>query len=205
MNFELPNWTQAKINNINVRSEKHGDDFEPAVDLSISIEQPNSCLSEFHGALLSALYFKSAASVDQQAQLDGVEPVADMPNLRFTHLSYPLRWDYDRTGYSIEIDHGMGGKSNIKLSGCAVNNFQITPKEGGTVEIKFRVQYGGEDLTEKTLGKLAMLAQHTVPILLLAPDTDGQQHAEPELDPSGCDQPDELTPERALEDALATA
>lgn len=35
MKFELPVFTQAKINSANVRSEKHGpDELVPAVDLS---------------------------------------------------------------------------------------------------------------------------------------------------------------------------
>ncbi|MDR0276251.1 MAG: hypothetical protein LBI48_13150 [Burkholderiaceae bacterium] len=183
MNFELPDWTQAKINNVNIRSEKCGsDDLEPAVDLSISIEQPNSVLAEFDGFLLSALYYKSAASVDTQAELDGVQPVSERPNLRFAKLAYPLKWEDEGSGYTLEIDHGLGGKSNVALTGCAVNAFAINPKEGGTVELKFRVQCAGSDeLTEKTLGKLAMLVQHTVPIMLLAPDTEGSQQSGEDL------------------------
>ena len=67
MKFELPTFTQAKINSANVRSEKHGpDELVPAVDPSITIEQPNSVLSEFDGFLLSALYFKSEAAADDK-------------------------------------------------------------------------------------------------------------------------------------------
>lgn len=206
MKFELPVFTQAKINSANVRSEKHGpDELVPAVDLSITIEQPNSVLSEFDGFLLSALYFKSeASSDDEQGQLDGVEPITDLPNLRFTHLAYPIKWDQEGTGYTCTIDHGLGGKSNLTLTGCKVNSFALTPKEGGTVEVKFRVQCG-DGLDEKTLGKIAMLVQHSVPVKLVAPDAEGWQQAEQELGigDDEDDEGDELTPETALAGAVA--
>jgi hypothetical protein len=193
MNFELLTWTQAKINSVNTRSEMHGpNDLEPAVDLSLTLELPNSVLTEFDGWLLNALYFKSEASSADQSELDGVEPVSDRPDLRMPKLAYPLKWDQEGAGYTLTIDHGLGGASNLALACCKVNAFAITPKQGGTVELKCRVQCS-EGLTEATLGKLAMLVQHSVPIMLQAPDP-GQQ-PEPELALGGVAQP-KATPGR---------
>ena len=71
------------------------------------------------------------------------------------------------------------------------------------MEVKFRVQCG-EGLDEKTLGKIAMLVQHSVPVKLVAPDAEGWQQAERELAGDGEeDDEDELTPESALAGAVA--
>lgn len=70
-------------------------------------------------------------------------------------------------GYSLVVDYGLGGDSNLRIESCEVNNFAFTPKEGGTVELTFRVQI--TDLDERILGKLAGLCQHEVHIVLTAP------------------------------------
>ena len=50
MKFELPTFTQAKINSANVRSEKHGpDELVPAVDLAagtVTIDQRPGLLDD---------------------------------------------------------------------------------------------------------------------------------------------------------------
>ena len=165
--FELDQKTKSKLASINLRSERHGDDLVPAVDLKFTIDASNDILTSFDGHLKSSLYFKSAASSTSQGELDGVDPVSDQPNLRFPKLG-PLRWEDERTGYTLTIDHGMGGKSDLVLESCSVNNFSITPKEGGTVELSFRVQ--AIHVKEKEMGRLATLVQHDLEISLTAPD-----------------------------------
>ena len=93
-----------------------------------------------------------------------------LPNLRFPKLGLPLKWDDSGKGYFLEIDYGLGpDESNIELDLCTVGEFRITPKEGGTVEIKYRVQVSGSPLTEKVCGKLASLIQQEVKIMLTPP------------------------------------
>ena len=175
MTFEIEEFTNAKLTSINCRSEKHGpDDLMPAVDLSFTLDAPNTALSSFDKHLLSSIYFKSEnGPIGGQGTLEGVEEVAALPNLRFPSMG-PLKWGKDLTGYTLTIDHGLGGKSELVLADCKVNEFRLHPKEGGTVEIKFRVQCS-TSLTEKTLGKLSLLVQHEIPIKLSAPEAAGRQ------------------------------
>lgn len=204
MKFAIEEFAPAKLNSVNLRSEVHGEKHVPAVDLSFTQDVPNTVLSYFDGALLSALYYCSAASSGQKI-IDGVDQV--LPNLRFPKLGLPLKWDDSGKGYALEIDYGLGpNESNIELDLCTVGEFRITPREGGTVEIKFRVQASGEQLTEKVFGKLASLIQQEVKIKLLPPQAPAQDDDTPPPPTSKEDvsralfseKPAEDTPEAAL-------
>lgn len=195
MAFELDDFTDAKMTSINARSEKHGpDELHPAIDLSFQVEAANDILSFLDGGLLSALYHKTAASDSEgQHPLDGVDQASHLPNLRFPMLG-PLKWQKEYAGYDLTIQHGLGGKSDIQLTDCKVNGFSIDAKEGGTVLLKFRVQCS-TGLNEKTLGKLALLVQHEVPIMLTAPEAkNGQGSIENPL-PHSLDKADKGKPE----------
>lgn len=210
MAFEIEDFTPVKLCSITARSEKHGpDELHPAVDLHISLTTGNNILTALDGKLLDALYTKNA-NADQggQQSLDGVEEVSNLPNLKFP-LMGALKWKKDLIGYTLTVQHGVG--SDIVLKGCKVNNFTIDPKEGGSVDLKFRVQ--SSDVDERTLGKLGLLVQNKVDVMLLAPEAkqDGQQDIENPL-PYTLDESDKqmenpfpsaLTPEQALADACA--
>jgi hypothetical protein len=174
--FELEDLTRAKVASVNVRSERHGpDELVPAVDVRFQLETTNDILSAFDGHLKSALYFRSTTSTETQPSLEGLAQ-SDAPNLRFPKLAAPLRWDDERTGYTLTIDLGLGGRSNLILTGCKVAKFAIEPKEGGTVLLAFSVS-SADDLSEKVLGKLAQLVQHDVLIELHGPTPEGEDLA----------------------------
>ncbi len=210
MAFEIEDFTPVKITSVNPRSERHGpEELHPAVDLRISLTTGNNILTALDGKLLDALYTKNA-NADQggQQNLEGVEEVSNLPNLKFP-LMGALKWKKDLIGYTLTVQHGVG--SDIVLKGCKVNNFTIDPKEGGSVDLKFRVQ--SSDVDERTLGKLGLLVQNEVDVMLLAPEAkqDGQQDIENPL-PYSLDEADKqvenpfppaLTPEQALADACA--
>jgi hypothetical protein len=207
--FSLDTTTPAKLASVNCRSELHGKEAVPAVDLKFTFDQPNSILSAFDPWLLTSLYHRAETAkpaADAQGTLEGVEEVSDVPNLRMPLLSQPLKWSAEFTGYELLIDFGLGGKSNIVLPDCAVNNIAFECKEGGTVTTSMRVQCTN-GLTEKVLGKLATLVQHDVHIKLVAPtviqDTVGDgpwpfgDKGEKNAPATG-----ERTPEQALADAV---
>ena len=127
----------------------------------------NSILDQLDPQLLEALYFCAAPAEDDQVPLDGVEPITHLPNLRFPKLGDTLTWQFTGAGYEFTLDFGLGGDSNLVIGGCQVNNIRISPKEGGTVELSFRVQ--ASDVDEHILGKLSVLVQQEVEIYLLAP------------------------------------
>lgn len=167
MPFEFKTKTPAKLAAVNVRSELHGKEHVPAVDLKITVNAGNSILDQLDPQLLEALYFCAAPAEDDQVPLDGVEPITHLPNLRFPKLGDTLAWQFTGAGYEFTLDFGLGGDSNLVIGGCQVNNIRISPKEGGTVELSFRVQ--ASDVDEHILGKLAMLVQQDVEIYLVAP------------------------------------
>lgn len=213
MAFELEDFTPVKLCSINARSEKHGpDELHPAVDLKFQLDAANTILSHLDGALLSSLYHKSeAGGQGGQQSLDGVDEAVNLPNLRFPFMG-TIKWAKEYAGYTLTIEHGLGGASDIQLLDCKVNEFRINPKEGGTVELSFRVQCS-TNLTEKTMGKLALLVQHEVPIMLQAPEAkDDQQDIENPLPfskqageddvPNPFPSANVLTPEKAFENAV---
>jgi len=165
--------TKAKITDVVVLSQKNREpDDNPGAALSFSMELPNHFLSYLDGSLKSFLYHKSAASSGPaQKGLDGVEEVSDMPNLtKIGQKVGRLHWNLDLTGYSLVIDHGMGGKSNLDIADCVLSKFRIDPKEGGTVTLDFLLE--SQDVPEKIFGKLATLKNRDVSITLAAPDVD---------------------------------
>ena len=177
--FELEEPTEVTVQHVNLRGEKHGDETVPAVDLKLSLQIGNDVLSMFDGHLKSALYFKRAEPAsDEQGDLEGVKPVSDMPNLRFPLLG-PLKWEAEHTGYTLVIDLGLGGKSALQIDDCKVNNFTVSPLEGGTVEVAWRVQ--SSNLPEKVLGKLGGIIGHEVDVTLTGPEVvaDGQGEIQP--------------------------
>lgn len=167
MKFAFPYLTKAKLSSVNVRSEKHGPELVPAVDLKIVVDASNNILSKFHPELKEALYFNAQQEEEAQGELDGAEPVTNLPNLRFPKLDAPLKWDHLGAGYRLDIDFGLGGSSNLVMFGCEINNIGFSCKEGGTVKVSFRVQIS--NVEEGTIGKLATLCQHEISIVLTPP------------------------------------
>jgi hypothetical protein len=169
MTFEIQEFAPVKMTNMNTRTEKHGVESVPAVDLNFSMDAMNSVLSNFDGGLLSALYHRVKTTDDAQAELEGVEPITDLPNLRFPKLA-PIKWDWKGMGYTLQIDYGLGAERCIELEGLEVGKIVLDCKEGGTVEVKFQVQCCS-GLTEAIIGKLAMMNGQEVHISLRAPKT----------------------------------
>jgi len=167
MTFEIEEFTNVRLSNVNPRMEKHGPESVPAVDMNFIMDAPNDVLSYFDGGLLNALYTVKTEAQTGQKEIDGIEPISHLPNLRFPKMA-PIKWDWRGAGYTIELDYGLGSGSNIQLDQCEVGKFQIDPKEGGTVELKFQVQ-AVAGLTEQIIGKLSMMIGQEVSIALIAP------------------------------------
>ena len=166
--FEIEEFTEVRLTNINPRREKHGVEDVPSVDINFVMDAPNDVLSYFDGALLNALYTTHEQPESGQGEIDGIDPVSHLPNLRFPKMA-PIKWDQKSPGYTLVIDYGLGAKSNLELENIEVGKFTIDCKEGGTVELKFQCQCV-TGLTERIIGKLALMIGQEVSIELRAPD-----------------------------------
>jgi hypothetical protein len=178
--FEILTNTKTRINDVIVLSQKNRQpDDDPGAQLSMSMLLPNHDLVMFDGKLKSALYSKSAASsAPVQAGLEGVEPVSDLPNLSAIgrHIGL-LHWKAEYTGFTLVIDQGMGGASNIEIDNCVLSNFTIDPKEGGSVAIGFKLE--SQDVPPAVFGKLATLKNREVEITLAPPEVSQQEIGQP--------------------------
>lgn len=175
--FSLPEFTKVKVLDVTVLSQKNRPaGANPGVRLNVQADLPNYILSEFDGSLRTALFTKSAAAEtakDKRQTLPGVEPISDLPNL--TSMARHIKkvaWSDKLSGYDVEIDHGIGGKSNLKMGDAALENFRFAAKEGGTVAAWWSIEV--VDVPKLTMGELTMLKSREVPMKLLEPEVQQQ-------------------------------
>lgn len=174
--FELPKPTMLQLKHVSTRKEHHGEALVLAIDLKFKWVTNNIALNMFDGgdmreALFSALPPGTKAPVsvdgdDGQAEMD--LPVSDLPFVRMPHIGYPLKSDYEFTGYKLVRDYGRGGDADKILNLCKLKDFKFTPIEGGSAEIEFGVS-SAADITGEMAGSWSEAAQENVAISLFAP------------------------------------
>lgn len=170
MSFAIETLNKAKITDVVVLSQKNREpDANPGAALKFAMELSNHALAHFDGSLKSFLYTRSAASSqDPQGGLEGVEEVSDMPNLTRAGVKLSkFNWDEYLTGYTLVIDQGLGGKSNIEIGDAILSKFRISPKDGGSIIVSFLLE--SQDVSESVFGKLAGLKKRDVQITLQPP------------------------------------
>lgn len=99
-----------------------------------------------------------------------------MPNLSVIGSKVgTLHWEAEYSGYTLIIDQGLGGPSNLVITDCSLSNFRLTPKEGGTVVTKFDAE--SPDISEASFGRLAKLKSREVKMQLTAPQIEQEDLA----------------------------
>lgn len=157
MPLEFHELTKAKLIDVNPRSEKRGPtELVPAVDVRLQVDTTNAALAQLDAELCEWLYRNGT-----QETLPGVDAVADLTQLRFADLGFPLHWGGETKGYSLLFDMGIGGGSDIQLHGAKLHKVALTAKEGGTVQLAFSVSCC-EGVTRKQIGELGTRVQHDV-------------------------------------------
>lgn len=171
MALEFHTSTAMKLHGLNVRTENHGDGLALAVDMKCSVEVPNTKLNEISPALLPMFYMaveteEGEASLDQ---LPGMPSKTDsqLPLLRSHELAPAIPLGVEYVGYQVTVDRGLGAKSNLVLSECKVNKLKISPKEGGTVLIEFRIQ--ASMVSDEIVGKLSSYIKAEIHLAMSAP------------------------------------
>ena len=147
--LELTN-ANATLDNFNSRTEKIGPDKVPAADLRITCPSDSAVLANFSPSLRSFIF-----------DLNGPKDLADGVSIRDPHMVFPLARDEEMTGATVQIAYGVG--KPIEFTDCRINSFRITPMEGGTVVLTFRVQCRPD---EKQAGKLYTLQEQAITLTL---------------------------------------
>ncbi|GAA7772096.1 hypothetical protein RN01_29320 [Cupriavidus sp. SHE] len=141
----------VKINHVNPRNEKHGEDSVLAVDLKLQARLSNDVLSLFSSTLKSAFYHK-----DEAVQGDLVTDAGYLPNLKNPALG-TVKWDGSWEHQRLVIHNGVKAEFDIVLDEAKVNKLSFDFQEGGTVFVNFRVQAHPDESTAAKL--LALLGQ----------------------------------------------
>jgi len=137
---------------MNLRTEKHGDESEPALDVKFELTTANSVLKKLNPELLGALY-----DFDKQADVED-----DFKRkLRFPLLGV-LPWDLELPRTKLTV-HDVDG-NDIALHDGRTNKFRIEALDGGTVKLIFRCQFSQPD--EDAVASLMRVLQQDVPISL---------------------------------------
>jgi hypothetical protein len=166
--FELSQPTTVTLDNFQTRMQHHGDQLVPAVDLSLTWKTHNSALDALVPGLREMLFEKAEPEPEaEQAEMD--LPVDELGVIRFA-LKYPLRPLLDLHGMRLVVEYGLGGdRSDIVLSQCHVGKFEVTPINGGSVELAFKVS-SAKDIDEDVTGRLPLMQQQDIVVRLTAPE-----------------------------------
>ena len=169
MKFELPNRTTVKLDNVNPRVERHGEEKVPAIDLALTWTTGNRALDMLTPKLREFLYFTAPGPVSTgkpQGEMD--LPVDDLPNIQFAKMAYPVRLDDEFVGWEVRVKWGGNDATDIVLQLCTVKGWKVTPIEGGSCEIKFTVS-SSAGIDEHIIGRLGMLQQTEIDVVITAP------------------------------------
>jgi hypothetical protein len=162
--FELTTPTPALLTSLTNRVEKHGEDDVPGMSLGLKITTANTILDLLSPTLRPTLYTKP----EGQEDVPGVEPTTPLLRTRGIEV---LNLAGSLEGWTVTIEHGIDDQSAIVAGDCKVDAFRVAPKEGGTVELMFRVSTS--DLDAKEAGLLWSKNHQEVSILVTKPKNKG--------------------------------
>lgn len=168
---------QAKIKTVTLRTEKHGPKEElPAVTIRFVVKGPVALLKGLDTTLPKLLFRKP--SKDEvikgelpQETLPGVPKAPDEGDAELTARKYKqvpsIPWEEKLIGYELDIGSGLESTEPLECDSVTVTAFNLTPLDGGFVEIEFNVGF----LIDETVGgKLSQMQKQTVEISLLPPE-----------------------------------
>jgi hypothetical protein len=149
---------EVRLDHVNPRMEKHGDEHVPACDLGLSFRASNTVLGEFAPDLRAALY----ARPDEPDLADTPD---HLPTLRFP-LMGRVKWGLALAGYSLTYHAGIDDRSDIVLHDVELDRFGFVCMDGGTVEVSFRARCNPE---ASVIGRLCGVMQSEISCTLVPP------------------------------------
>jgi hypothetical protein len=152
------NEKNALLTSVNPRSEIHGDEKKPAVDLHFSIDGSADMLGALSPLLPSSLYQRDDAPV-----VDLATDREALSKYKFANRVEALSWKLPKPARCRVVVHfGVSGAQDIVLGEALVDKIRIEPHDGGTVSIGFRVQTS--EATAEQKGRLCEWIQQAVDI-----------------------------------------
>ncbi|KAK48203.1 hypothetical protein BG58_33280 [Caballeronia jiangsuensis] len=143
--------TELRITKANPRVEIHGDDEVLAMDLRIEMNVPNTILDKLSDQLRPSLY-----RANGDGDLLGKD-AQHMPHLRFPQLG-PLPWNLSLSPVALTLH--LGAKKNeVILADASFNKLRITPFDGGTCELIWRLQFHP---SEEEAARVMTVLKHTI-------------------------------------------
>lgn len=215
MKLEFCGKTKGKVTKVGGFTIKLGQkETLPAAQLRVMATVANSILDKFSPGMREFLFEKAKGSEKNQKQLEGIEVVSDLPNLREPGVKLgALHWDDEQTGCTFTVDRAI---DPIVVKDCKASDFKIVARDGGSVQVFFTLTTG--EIDRETAGDLLLLKSTEVLFELSAPQV--HQQADIEDEDKDDDQPGEpaatpapvksrrgattLTPIKALEKATKT-
>lgn len=174
--FEIKQTTRATLKTITTRAENHGPkEKAPALSLNLMIEAGNELLEVFGDPELRGVLFLDARG---QELVPGVPEAATKVRSRAIARLEIQAGPYQ--GWRLEVEDGIG--SPLIFGGCKVDGFFAVPKEGGSIELHFRI--GTSDIDAHRSGALTMKLQTRIDFRLIAPEKiDEAPKKKPKRDP----------------------
>lgn len=175
MRLEFIGKTKGKVTKIHGFTIKLGQkDTLPAAQIRVMATVSNTILDQFTPGMREWLFEKAKGSEKTQKQLEGVEVVSDMPNLREPGVKLgALHWDDEQTGCTFTVDRAI---DPIVVKDCKAGKFTIAAKDGGSVQVFFTLTTG--ELDRETAGNLLLLNKSDILFELTA----AQVHQQGELE-----------------------
>lgn len=167
--FELPQRTRLTLAALKIGRENRGDDRKPTGVLRLLLKVDAKRLNSwFHPEMWDWLYTDEKPA-GAQGQIPGTEH-NERTQVRFPRMG-KLSWDWEGTGYQLQIDYGAGGtKSDITISECRLSKFKITAEEGGTAIVEFDLMSG--NIAERDRGRLWSMVYQELECTLMGPTVD---------------------------------
>jgi len=173
--IEILQPVEMTITNVNVRSEKHGKDRVPAIDVSLRLTASNMLLDQLKPELRQRFYGAVERPEDEprQAALDGVEQLTETPLLLVEGLD-PIHLQDELTGYLVTFDLGLGlPGSVVDLAGAKLCDFVVDMMQGGSIKLSFKAK--ASHVGKREIGELGVLIDSQISVRLEPPRAQQEQ------------------------------
>lgn len=146
---------ECKIEHVNFRTEKHGEDDVTAVDLKLSANMPPSILEQLVPGMAETFFKQSNSSGAMKGE----------KALRFPDLVNSFKVNSDIPGYKFAAEWGMAGPL-VEFSDVELGKINLDLIDGGAVTLTFRLQVSGDP---EELARLVPLLNLSLPVTLTPP------------------------------------